>query len=561
MVFVVSLVVGCYSRDHSSGNPVHTERFVGFAVFGPEWPTGKTFASETDRLIYLEEQGYLVAQHTSRLYGNMVRIPVYVWSVVGKDLLRELTPKPVYQMEDAAISEALAKIEPFLQTSLAALEKDHNTEGGGLYWGATDAFLAGIQKYNREIATQTQSGYHPVYVDLLLTDIPPALIVEAPFQDVLKSYGCQTSGEAVWRLYKHVHAAFVKRLVQRYGRGYSSSEGPASIPVAAAIEMFNEPDYSWMPDEQQFEKAMNPHAYPCDKYISQLHLSQIPAHDLPNKGCGMREGQYREQDSTKPSVDTPLKDFRWGRKFDKYIAYFTELHDFTAMAAQAEIKRGQARMVVAGSSVTHVNLDWFMRMYRANASAFRSVDTITIHPYHWPQHDVHDTQYVRTLPTRDWRSVSPREFAGHYAKQFNFLEELARLTEQRDQAASLGMAGKPIWVTEFGLATKKLGKTNDAYRHNPRTFIYDRATPIPDDVRALVWEDMWESFFAQVSPAYLRRNHIATFLLYTLRESSHSQTNDDDHSNFSFYSADWTPRMAPETLERLAEFFRQFRDG
>ena len=59
--------------------------------------------------------------------------------------------------------------------------------------------------------------------------------------------------------------------------------------------MINEPDYMWLPDELKIEKALNPDAYPCDKYITQLHLSQVPENDLPGKGCIQRDGFYQEQ--------------------------------------------------------------------------------------------------------------------------------------------------------------------------------------------------------------------------------------------------------------------------
>jgi len=74
--------------------------------------------------------------------------------------------------------------------------------------------------------------------------------------------------------------------------------------------------------------------------------------------------------------------------------------------------------------------------------------------------------------------------------------------------------------------------------------IYDRATAVPEGIKAIVWEDKWQAFF-----------------IYTLRESAENETNDNNHSNFALYRSDWSSRLAPETLDQVADFFLRLRDG
>ena len=336
------------------------------------------------------------------------------------------------------------------------------------------------------------------------------------------------------------------------------TERPPCYRFVAAIEMINEPDYVWLPDELKIEKALNPDAYPCDKYITQLHLSQIPENDLPSKGCIRKDGFYREQALPVPVVETPLKDFRWGSKFDVYVKFFAQLHEHVSFAAKDEISRGRADMVVVSSAVTHVNIDWFMRMFRANPETFRYVDKIAIHPYHWPRHDIHDMTFVDAQSRRNWLTLYPRAFAREYFKRFDFIRELAALVAEPDWEKSYGLSGKALWVTEFGVPTKKLGKANASIPKHWKIFIYDRASGIPDGVEAIVWEDKWDAFFEQVPAKFLHANHVEAFLIYTLRESLGNETNDENHSNFSLYTSDWSGRLDASTFQQLSDFFSKF---
>ena len=200
-------------------------------------------------------------------------------------------------------------------------------------------------------------------------------------------------------------------------------------------------------------------------------------------------------------------------------------------------------------------------MYLANPNTFRFVEKIAVHPYHWPRHDIHALDFIGPRPEKDWTLATPREYTSDYFKRFDFLRELAALVTETDPARSYGLAGKKIWATEFGIPTKKLGGANASIPKEWKLFVFDRATPIPDGVGAIVWEDKWDAFFDQVSPDFLIQNAVEAFLVFTLRESAANESNDKNHSNFSLYRADWSSRMAIETVNRMASFFRQFRGG
>ena len=129
-------------------------RYVGFSVMGPDWRVEEVFANETERLSYLEKQGYLIAQHTSRLNGNMVRVPIYMWNVLGSGLPSATARlrKPLYQIDTATILTTLEETARFLRASLAGMEKDRGASGQSLRWQQWDALLAGIHRYNTELA-------------------------------------------------------------------------------------------------------------------------------------------------------------------------------------------------------------------------------------------------------------------------------------------------------------------------------------------------------------------------------------------------------------------------
>ena len=54
---------------------------------------------------------------------------------------------------------------------------------------------------------------------------------------------------------------------------------------------------------------------------------------------------------------------------------------------------------------------------------------------------------------------------------------------------------------------------------------------------------MGSLFSSKSRQRFLHANHVEAFLVYTLRESSENETNDDNHSNFSLYTSDWSAHV------------------
>ena len=115
-------VSGCHSETPlptGQGTPVGqgAPRYAGFSVMGPDWQVAESFANKNERLAYLEEQGYLMARHTSRLHGNMVRVPIYMWTVLGSGLpsVTASTRKPLYQIDTDTVAATIEKISAFLR--------------------------------------------------------------------------------------------------------------------------------------------------------------------------------------------------------------------------------------------------------------------------------------------------------------------------------------------------------------------------------------------------------------------------------------------------------------
>ena len=402
---------------------------------------------ERERLTFLEEQGYRVAQQTAELAGNLVRVPISVWNVLNRRPPLSILhlSKPIYQFDEDTLRRAVVEMDRFLRLSLTAFETNQGTaKDRPLRWDLWDAFFTGIYRYNQEGGALPTGASPAVGVDIVLHVLPPALILETG----------ESLAAPLWTAYQRLLSRFTRQLIQRYGYDYSTADHSARVPVAVAIEMFNEPDYVWLPDEAKLEIAINPHAYPCDKYISQLYLSQIPENDLPNKGCTAQNGYYREQDFPKPHEKTALKNFRWGRKFDHYVASFADLHEQVSFAAHDEIRRGMATLAVVSSAVTHVNLDWFRRMFLANPNTFRHVEKIAIHPYHWPRHDIHDFDFVTPHPEKDWTLATPREFT---PRVFQTLWLSARVR----RACGSARSSPQLWLSRKSYLGNRIWDSNE----------------------------------------------------------------------------------------------------
>jgi hypothetical protein len=491
---------------------------------------------------------------THSLGGNFLRVFFEPGPMLGRDPeIRELVGPyylqsipPVYTYTPEERIGALDRCDRRLDALLA-------DEGGALALDRLDAYVQGVEDFNAGRPADEA-------VRLLLTGVlaPPKWIVEAPSTSTLLHYERAYSFANLWERYLALIERVYTTIVRRYVTA-RLAERPDAAPCVAALEICNEPDYEWIPDEHRIERSDNASAEPIRKYVTELHLSQIPESDRGTAGYEPAPWGYKDQDAEWPSLGTPptpVVDFAWGPKFDWYVRCYAQFQARMSAAVRREADAAGAELTVVSGGVTHNNLDYLIRMARADPAAFAAVDCIAVHPYHWPGHDVWDTSFVSERDTADWRTASPREFARSYLKRFDFLKEVARLV--RDPARGGPFFGKRLWISEFGIPTKKLGAFNAPLRQWVQ-FIRERGEPpLPDGLASAVWEDIWDAFLEQVTSEFLRENAVEAIFLYTLREAGVTgwDRHDDDRGNFALTRRDGTPRMDGETLERLDSFLR-----
>ena len=393
-------------------------------------------------------------------------------------------------------------------------------------------------------------------VRLLLTFLAPVprWIVEAPSRATLAAHGRDHSFASLWERYLQINDAVHRMLARRY----------AGRPVAA-YEVGNEPDYVWIPEDMKIEGSSDALLYPLSKYVTELQLGQVPEHEELAPAIQAAPWGYENQDAewvtAEPRPATPLISFDWGRKFDWYVRCFADFHERIAGAIRDEANAAGADLEIVSGGVTHNNLDYLLRMHRANPRAFESITRIGVHPYHWFGNDVWDHRFVRDEPTSGWPDASPREFARDYFKRFDFLEEIARcvatggrrVRDRRLRRFAKALAGRKLWITEFGIGTKVLGDFNAPIAEYTR-FIRPRASiGLAAGHAAAVWEDLWEAFLDQTGPGYLSDNQVDGLLIYSLREAGLSgfDLHDDDRSNMAVLHRDGAPRIDEPTLERI----------
>jgi hypothetical protein len=542
--------------------------FAGFSVGGVDWPKPELIGV-TDPLLrrQIQRQGsFQEAAITRQLGGNLIRVFFGSAAILGDGPANEIRvvlsahlgqrgEKPVYLHTLAERLAQLDKCDSLLDQLLAGLAQDCTPTGLPLDFEAIDDYVAGVEQYN---ANEPDASQH---VRLLLTQVesPPRWIIEAPAALTLQSMGRQYTFASLWHRYLLIHIHILRAMVRRYVTQRPPGT-PTASPAVMAFEICNEPDYEWIPDEMRIERAVHPHTNVLRKYVTELHLPQIPETDVAAFEFEIAPWGYQEQDgewrSPHPPV-TSVLDFQWGRKFDWYVKCYADFQEHMSYAIRDEARQGSAPLLVISGGVTHNNLDYLIRTVRANPNAFAYVDRIGLHPYHWPFHDIWDSNFISTADKSDWRRASPREFALSYFKRFDFLEEVAALT--RDPVQGQGLFGKPLWLTEFGIGTKKLGQHNTPVKEYTR-FIRERSEPeLPDGIPSMVWEDLWDAFFAQVDAHYLRQHGVETILFYTLREAGMTgfDKHDDDRSNLSLTKRDGTPRMDEATFQKFAHFMRE----
>ncbi len=380
---------------------------AGFCTGGPDWPYPEVAgAAPGQRVGFLEELGDAQATCIRRAGGDYLRMPFNASTFLGHRFQLVLCKyeEPPYAMSAQALGEVLSKIDGELDRALALIRD------GEQDWSAVDAVLRGVERANARDGDSSTPGR----VLLCLVAMPPRAIVEAP-----PGMGDQPGFSALWDKYIQVQIQLTRALVRRYG-------GPGRC--LGALEVINEPDYEWLPDELRIERALRPDAYPLDKYVTELHLSQIPETGEPCRPFRQLEGgHYVEQEldtallKRRRSSVLPVLDYPWGVKFEQYVACAAALMEHVSFAAKHEAKKAGADLTVVSGAVTHNNVDYLIRMYRANPNVYSYVDAIGLHPYHWPRHDMHDSAFVSAEPSEAWQEASPRSYAETHFKRFDFL--------------------------------------------------------------------------------------------------------------------------------------------
>ena len=531
---------------------------LGFNVGGFSWIDRELrldgVTDDRQLLDLIEDSGYTDAKCASAIGGNYLRV-----FTNGQELVNspEFTYLPFHRagsqpLLEFSLEQKLERLDQ-LDRYLDELLKELSTEAGRasrtLNLGAVDAYLRGVSALNDD-----RSGAPPIQILLSFVEMPPRWILEAPSSSTCRQAGRGYSFESLWHKWVLIYIRIVRETV-RHVVELSKEFGQELL---GAVEIVNEPDYEWLPDEYRIEKALAPTVNPLHKYVTELHLNQIPDRETSRciqktawGGIGIQDGEWGNE--VVPSRS--LVDFPWGPKLDWYVKVFADLHAHLSWAVRDELRRLESSARIISCSVTHNNILYFAQMYRSNPDTFAYVDAVGVHPYHFPNHNVWDDQFRNPKACPNWLQATPRTYASECFKRFDFIEELAKLTREPGQARSFGLSGKKIWVTEFGIPTKLLGRFNSEHPDYV-PFVRPRCGPAIEKYRSVVWEDLWDSFFRQIQPSYLKALGIEAFFLYALRETTVPgfDKHDDDRSNFGLLTRDGQPRMDGPTAESLRNF-------
>ncbi|MBI1187462.1 MAG: hypothetical protein GC206_09060 [Alphaproteobacteria bacterium] len=423
--------------------------------------------------------------------------------------------------------------------------------GDGLAFDDIDAYLEGVRAFNEAVGRDRP-------VKILLTHVmpPPRQILEMPSKQIMAHASRTYTFDDVWGRQVNLAVALWRRIVRRY------VVDPGEKSVICAFEINNEPDYEWLPDEVRVEKSKNPSAYAVTKYITELHNIQVPAvlspamPYEPTPWGGFQDQSGPWLDALPPRPAASVTEFDWGPKFDWYVNCYADLAEHMSYAIWHEARTaGREDIAIVSAGVTHNNIDYLIRMHRANPNAFTYCTAIGLHPYHWPGNNIYDADFKAPYDLSNWRDASPREFAARYFKRFDFFKEAARLTTL-EGPPSHGFGGKRLWLTEFGIPSKLPGSYNNA---NPKFVPYIRPRSWPAEAipyRSEVWEDLWDAFFDQISQESLAAHSCDAIAFYTLRETAQPRLDkhDDDRSNFALIRRNGSPRLDRETFLRFRDF-------
>ena len=122
---------------------------------------------------------------------------------------------------------------------------------------------------------------------------------------------------------------------------------------------------------------------------------------------------------------------------------------------------------------------------------------------------------------------------------------------------------KRLWISEFGLGTKKLGAYNAQHKQFTQFIRCRGERELREGLRSVVWEDLWDAFLEQVTPGFLCDNGVEAMFIYTLREAGVPgfDKHDDDRGNFALVTRGGRSRMEASTAERLGRFLADLARG
>jgi hypothetical protein len=534
--------------------------YCGFSVHAPSvlWLDLLDTQDKEGRAERLRHIGYEEARIVAAVGGNCLRV-FYCLSDICSTLSElplglDILPAGLFDgawhlLEREKKLAVVSRVADFVW-KLADKVNALPSNGDGLFFDDLDSYLGGIQLFNEA----SNSGPR---VRVLLTNVslPPRPIIEAPANQELNFAGLPFTFEDLYGRYCEITIAVARRLVRRYT---PSDSGKESLIVA--FEINNEPDYEWLPDELRIEKSENREASPVEKYITELFQPQIPsesachryAERTPWNGFQEQSGNWSSARSSLVS----MLEYDWGPKYDWYLKCYGTFAKHFSFAITDEGRHLGRTFEIISAGVTHNNIDFLIRLHRIEPEAFSFCTAIAFHPYHWPEHNIHDTRFRDRRDYSDWESQPPRTFASHYFKCFDFFKTILALP---GEAAAM-ISGKKIWLTEFGIGTKLYGEYNaTGWKFVPFT----RPRRMPPDAlpkESAVWEDIWEQFFNQVPPEFLKQLGVQGMFFYTLREASGPglDKHDDDRTNFALIRRNGLPRMNTATFTRLQQFMQGF---
>jgi hypothetical protein len=464
---------------------------------------------------------------------------------LNSTLRTELTHRAVFLSGLEQRVERLNRCAEILAQLTAAVAPEPDPEARfRLDFGLLEAVFEGVGDANRD-----DDAARPLRVLLTLVSAPPRWIIEAPGYATLEYLGVGVSFGSLWDSYVGLHAELYRRLVGRYASD--------RFDLLCAVEITNEPDDNWTPEEVKLDGSAEALVNPIGKYVTEPRLEQIPRTDRTPPPFEPTARGYRTQDAAwsddRPGV--PVLDFDWGPKFDWYAMCAGQFQAHCARAIKEEAVRRGAEVLTVSGSVSHTNVDYLVRMRRGDIHAFDHIDRIGLHPYHRAGDDVWNDVFVSADDYQDWGTADPRTYAASYLKRFDFFKALGapcgNAAHETEIEAVLG--DRRLWLTEFGIASRTMGRCN-AISPDLNRLVRPRAMVGSSDGRPdMVWEDLWTAFLDQVDATWLRAQNVECLMLYGLRElpDLRFDLHDDDRSNFALFDADRRPRLHPGVLSRL----------